>query len=183
VPSNRVLEVLYLVGTLWFGVPFRGGSQRVGNRDYGFPACRAGARPFPVNGGKNAAAIKEQHHGIETANHTEADFPTQETTLRRALTCFKHFPKATVMTTLSGFGTLVSSMPPFFQKLSYFNPLRHVVLLLRDVYLKGVGLDVLWQSISFLAGFAALMLSISILRFRKTLEQQIRHCLGGVVLR
>jgi ABC-2 type transport system permease protein len=28
------------------------------------------------------------------------------------------------MTTLSGFGTPISSMPAFFQKLSYLNPLR-----------------------------------------------------------
>lgn len=47
------------------------------------------------------------------------------------------------MTTLSGFGTPISSMPLVFQRLSFFNPLRHVVLILRSVYLKGVGMDVL----------------------------------------
>ena len=40
-------------------------------------------------------------------------------------------------TTLSGFGTPISSMPLFFQQLSYFNPLRHVVLILRSVYPQG----------------------------------------------
>lgn len=34
--------------------------------------------------------------------------------------------------TLSGFGTPISSMPAFFQQLSYVNPLRHVVLILRS---------------------------------------------------
>jgi ABC-2 type transport system permease protein len=74
------------------------------------------------------------------------------------------------MTSLSGFGTPISSMPPFFQKLSYFNPLRHVVLILRSIFLKGVGLEVLWPDMLLMAGFAALMLSVSVLRFRKSLE-------------
>ena len=47
------------------------------------------------------------------------------------------------MTTLSGFGTPISSMPLVFQRLSFFNPLRYVVLILSSVYLKGVGMDVL----------------------------------------
>jgi ABC-2 type transport system permease protein len=72
--------------------------------------------------------------------------------------------------TLSGFGTPVSSMPPFFQKLSYFNPLTHVILVLRNVYLKGAGFQVLWPNIAFLAAFALVMLSVSILRFHKSLE-------------
>jgi ABC-2 type transport system permease protein len=74
------------------------------------------------------------------------------------------------MTSLSGFGTPISSMPPFFQKLSYFNPLRHVVLILRSIFLKGVGFDVLWPNMLLMAGFALLMLSVSVLRFRKSLE-------------
>jgi len=74
------------------------------------------------------------------------------------------------MSTLSGFGSPISSMPPFFQKLSYFNPLRHVVLILRSIFLKGVGLDILWPNMLLMAGFAALMLTVSILRFRKSLE-------------
>jgi ABC-2 type transport system permease protein len=74
------------------------------------------------------------------------------------------------MTSLSGFGTPISSMPLFFQRLSYFNPLRHVVLILRSIFLKGVGFDVLWLNMLIMAGFAFLMLSVSIFRFRKSLE-------------
>ncbi|MBZ5556179.1 MAG: ABC transporter permease [Acidobacteriia bacterium] len=73
-------------------------------------------------------------------------------------------------TTLSGFGTPISSMPPLFQKLSYVNPLRHIVALLRSVYLKGVGFDVLWREIAPMAVFAVLLLGISVWRFRKSLE-------------
>ena len=74
------------------------------------------------------------------------------------------------VTSLSGFGTPISNVPPYFQKLSYFNPLRHVVLILRSIFLKGVGLDVLWPNMLVMAAFALLTLSVSILRFRKSLE-------------
>ena len=74
------------------------------------------------------------------------------------------------MTTLSGVGTPISSMPVFFQRLSYINPLRHVVFVLRGIYLKGVGLDVLWPNVAVMGTLALLTLSISILRFRNSLE-------------
>jgi ABC-2 type transport system permease protein len=44
------------------------------------------------------------------------------------------------------------------------------VLILRSIYLKGVGLDVLWPNVAAMGAFALLMLSVSILRFRKSLE-------------
>jgi hypothetical protein len=45
-----------------------------------------------------------------------------------------------------------------------------VVLILRSIFLKGVGFDVLWLNMLIMAGFAFLMLSVSIFRFRKSLE-------------
>jgi ABC-2 type transport system permease protein len=71
---------------------------------------------------------------------------------------------------LSGFGTPVSNMPPLLQKLSYIDPLTHVILVLRSVYLKGVGFGELWQEIVVMAVFASALLGVSILRFRKSLE-------------
>jgi ABC-2 type transport system permease protein len=74
------------------------------------------------------------------------------------------------MITLSGFGTPVASMPPLLQKIGLVNPLLHVMVLLRGVYLKGVGFDVLWPQIAALAGIATFLLTISVLRFHKSLE-------------
>jgi ABC-2 type transport system permease protein len=74
------------------------------------------------------------------------------------------------MITLSGFGTPIASMPPLLQKMTYANPLRHIMVLLRSVYLKGAGFDVLWPEIAALAGFAVVLLTISVLRFHKSLE-------------
>jgi len=133
--------MLFLVGTLWFGVPFRGH----------FSVLAIGITVFLL------AAL-----GLGLFLSTVAR--TQQQSMITAF--FFIMP----MTTLSGFGTPISSMPPFFQKLSYFNPLRHIVLILRSVYLKGSGLDVLWPNIAFLAVFGLLMLSVSIFRFRKSLE-------------
>jgi len=44
------------------------------------------------------------------------------------------------------------------------------MVLLRSVYLKGVGFDVLWPQITILAGIAVFLLTISVLRFHKSLE-------------
>ena len=63
-----------------------------------------------------------------------------------------------------------ASMPPLLQKIGLANPLLHVMVLLRGVYLKGVGFDVLWPQIAALAGIAVFLLTISVLRFHKSLE-------------
>jgi ABC-2 type transport system permease protein len=54
--------------------------------------------------------------------------------------------------------------------MSYANPLRHIMVILRSVYLKGSGFDVLWPEIAALAAIAFLLLTISVLRFHKSLE-------------
>lgn len=133
--------MLTLVGTLWFGVPLRGHVA----------VLAIGVMVFLL------AAL-----GLGLLLSTMA--ATQQQSMITAF--FFTMP----MTSLSGFGTPISSMPPFFQKLSYFNPLRHVVLILRSIFLKGVGLDVLWPNMLLMASFAVLMLTVSILRFRKSLE-------------
>jgi len=133
--------MLALIGTFWFGVPFRGHVivLAIGVMTFLFAALGLGLLISTV------AATQEQ------ARNTAFFFTMPATTL-------------------SGFGTPISSMPVFFQRLSYINPLRHVVLILRSIYLKGVGLDVLWPNVALMGIFALLMLSVSILRFRKSLE-------------
>jgi ABC-2 type transport system permease protein len=133
--------MLTAVGTLWFGVPLRGHIGVLAIGVVSFLLAALGLGLFV----STFAATQEQ---------------------ARNAAFFFIMPA----TTLSGFGTPISSMPPFFQRLSYINPLRHVVFILRSIYLKGVGLDVLWPNIAVMLGFAVLMLSVSILRFRKTLE-------------
>ena len=72
--------------------------------------------------------------------------------------------------TFSGFGTPISSMPEFMQWLTYLDPLRYFLEVLRGVYLKGVGFDVLWPQMSAMGALALLMLTVSVVRFRKSLD-------------
>jgi ABC-2 type transport system permease protein len=71
---------------------------------------------------------------------------------------------------LSGFSFPISSMPEVLQWFTYLNPLRYFLVVIRGTFLKGVGIDVLWPQLSAMAIIAAVLLGLSILRFRKSLE-------------
>jgi len=70
----------------------------------------------------------------------------------------------------SGFATPISSMPAGLQLLAYADPLRYFIVILRGVFLRGVGFDVLWPQMASLAVFAVLILMASVLRFHKSLD-------------
>jgi ABC-2 type transport system permease protein len=71
---------------------------------------------------------------------------------------------------LSGFSFPIASMPQVLQWFTYLNPLRYFLIIIRGTFLKGVGLDVLWPQLVALAVLATVLLTISILRFRKALD-------------
>lgn len=71
---------------------------------------------------------------------------------------------------LSGFSFPIASMPQVLQWFTYINPLRYFLVIIRGTFLKGVGLDVLWPQLAGLAVIATVLMSISILRFRKSLD-------------
>jgi ABC-2 type transport system permease protein len=71
---------------------------------------------------------------------------------------------------LSGAIAPIESMPDIFRFLSFFDPLRHYVAINRSLILKGVGLGEIWQDVISLLIFAALLLTISIKRFRSQLN-------------
>jgi len=71
---------------------------------------------------------------------------------------------------LSGFSFPIASMPQLLQWFTYLNPLRYYLVIIRGTFLKGVGLDVLWPEMVALAILATVLLTISILRFRKALD-------------
>ena len=72
--------------------------------------------------------------------------------------------------TLSGFSFPIASMPMLMQYLTYLNPVRYYLVVIRGTFLKGVGLDVLWPQFVALALLGTALLTISILRFRKSLD-------------
>jgi ABC-2 type transport system permease protein len=71
------------------------------------------------------------------------------------------------ITLLSGATSPIENMPEFFQKLSYFDPLRYLVTIVRGVTLKNAPWSALWPNLAILSAFAIVLFSISAWRFRK----------------
>lgn len=71
---------------------------------------------------------------------------------------------------LSGFIFPLENMPAPIQAVSHVVVARYFVNILRGIYLKDVGLEILWPQALFLLAFAALILSLSVLKFKKKLE-------------
>ena len=61
-------------------------------------------------------------------------------------------------------------MPEFVQYLTYLNPIRYFMQIARGLFLKGVGVETLWQEMTALAVFGVVILGLSALRFRKRLD-------------
>jgi ABC-2 type transport system permease protein len=68
---------------------------------------------------------------------------------------------------LSGFMFPISNMPEPAQWLTYLNPLRYFLVIIRDIFLKGSGWEILWPQFAALAVLGAALLLISSLRFQK----------------
>jgi len=71
-------------------------------------------------------------------------------------------------TLLSGFMFPIANMPAVVQWLTYLNPLRYFLVVIRGVFLKGVGMDILWPQLVSLAVMGVLTLWLASTRFKKT---------------
>ncbi len=71
---------------------------------------------------------------------------------------------------LSGFAFPIRNMPVPVQCLTYLNPLRYFMQIVRALFLKGAGFGPLWQEIAALALFGLAILGLSALRFHKKLD-------------
>ncbi len=71
---------------------------------------------------------------------------------------------------LSGFMFDVANMPKALQAVSYLIPARYFINLLRGLFLKGVGIPVLWREGIFLFLFAVGMTVLALRAFRKRLD-------------
>jgi len=72
--------------------------------------------------------------------------------------------------TLSGFAFPIENMPEWIQYLTYANPLRYFLVIIRGVFLKGNGLDILWPQMLALGILGTFMIVLSSLRFQKRLK-------------
>jgi ABC-2 type transport system permease protein len=68
---------------------------------------------------------------------------------------------------LSGFIFPIERMPLLIQGVSYLLPLRYYFVIIRGIFLKGAGLEALWNQALILFGLGIGILTLSILLFRK----------------
>jgi ABC-2 type transport system permease protein len=135
------VAIVTAVGILWFGVPFFG-------------------NPFVMLFGASLFLSAALGLGLLMSTFSR----TQQQAF--ALNFFLINP----IFILSGFAFPIASMPQFLQWLTYLNPLRYFLVVIRAVFLKGVGIPDLWQQLAAMALLGAAMLGLSVLRFRKSLD-------------
>lgn len=71
---------------------------------------------------------------------------------------------------LSGFLFQVENMPRFAQYLSYLDPMRYLVVVVRELFIKGAGLKYLyWQGLALMI-FGGTIFGFAVLRFQKRLS-------------
>jgi ABC-2 type transport system permease protein len=71
---------------------------------------------------------------------------------------------------LSGFNFPIRNMPMVVQYLTYLNPLRYFMEIVRGVFLKGTGVTTLWPQMLALFVFGVIVLGMSAMRFHKSLD-------------
>jgi ABC-2 type transport system permease protein len=73
------------------------------------------------------------------------------------------------MVFLSGFVFPIENMPAVIQPVTYLIPLRYFLVILRGIFLKGVGLEILWPDALALFGWGVGILVLATLRSSKRL--------------
>ncbi|MEQ1909027.1 MAG: ABC transporter permease [Vicinamibacterales bacterium] len=71
------------------------------------------------------------------------------------------------MMLLSGFVFPIENMPAAIQPITYLIPVRYFLVILRSIFLKGVGLDVLWPQALALSAWGVAVLLLAIARSTK----------------
>jgi ABC-2 type transport system permease protein len=132
------MSVALLVGTLWFGIPFRGNLLFLGATACLFLLTTLGTGLF-----------------VSTVSSSQ----------QQALFFAWFFMVFGML--MSGFFTPIENMPPSVQLLTYLNPLRYFMTIIRAIFLKGSGPRELVPQILALAAFGVVIFSLALLRFRK----------------
>jgi ABC-2 type transport system permease protein len=135
------VALIATLGTLWFKIPFRGSLGVFLLGTVLFMVCMLGIGLF-----------------ISTISSTQQ---------QAMVTAFFVIMPSIVF---SGFGFPISTMPQWLQWATYATPLRYFLVVLRGIYLKGIGLDVLWPQMAGMALLGSSLLILSVLRFHKALD-------------
>jgi ABC-2 type transport system permease protein len=73
----------------------------------------------------------------------------------------------TPMIYLSGFIFPIENMPPLIQYATYLIPLRYFLVIVRGIFLKGIGMSLLWPQALALALWGTTVLTLAVARSRK----------------
>ncbi len=71
---------------------------------------------------------------------------------------------------LSGFVFAIENMPVLLQGLTYIVPARYFIAIMRGIYMKGIGLEILWLNALLLFIFAAVLILAANRRLKLRLE-------------
>lgn len=135
------VAIITLVGVLWFKVPIRGNVMLL------FAAT---------------ALYLMTTLGIGLLISTVSQ--TQQQAMMS--TFFFYFPAVL----LSGFMFPIANMPEVIQWLTFLNPLRYFLIILRGIFLKGIGVETLWPQMAALAVLGLAFLRFASKRFTKTIS-------------
>ncbi|NCT66196.1 MAG: ABC transporter permease [Rhodanobacteraceae bacterium] len=136
-----LVGVITLVGTLWFDIPLRG-------------------NPLVLLLGTSLYLLSTLGLGLAISTVCK----TQQQAFAT------NFFFVNPMFILSGFSFPITSMPQVLQWLTYLNPVRYFIVVIRAVFLKGVGVAVLAPQLLALAAIGLALLGVAALRFRKSLD-------------
>ncbi|MDX1795393.1 MAG: ABC transporter permease [Hydrogenovibrio sp.] len=130
-------NIIILIAIFWFGVPFRG--------DYWLLQF---AMVFFI---ASAIGIGLMISALST---------TQQQAL---LGAFMFMVPAVI---LSGFATPIENMPDAIQLLTYLDPMRYFLIVVRGIFLQEMGIDALWHQILPLAIIASVTMTFAAWLFR-----------------
>jgi ABC-2 type transport system permease protein len=132
--------IITVVGIFWFGVPIRGSLVLL----------------FAASGVYIVTML-----GIGLL------ISTVSTTQQQAMiSTFLFFMPALL---LSGLMFPIANMPDVVQWFTYINPMRYFLVIVRAIFLKGIGVAVLWPQIAALAAMGVATMALAARRFHKTL--------------
>jgi ABC-2 type transport system permease protein len=135
------LTLIFLVGTLWFQIPFQGNILLLA-----FSAVL-----YLINALSLGILIS-----------------TISRTQQQALMGVIFFFMPAML--FSGFVFPIYNIPLVMRWIAYINPLTYFLIIVRGIFLKGIGITVLWPQLVFLAVTGPILLGISIKRFYRQLD-------------
>ena len=129
------------VGVFWFGVPMRGSVALL------FVSLLIYLLSFLSLGLFISTISRNQQQALVT-------------------TFFFTFP----IILLSGFIFPIANMPTVIQWVTYANPLRYFLVIIRDIFLKGSGIEILWPQMLALLAISLCVMVLAVRRVNKTLD-------------